>query len=606
MTGDQRAAETEPFTEKMRRDFLQANLAAARTSLLVYHVDGAEVVSLEPGATYVIGRESPATIRIADRSLSRQHAQIRVESNAIWLVDLESTNGTFVNGERIDQREIHLGDRVMLGAVIVMLHVLQAVDGPPAPLEGHDLFMQRLEDEGARAIHFHRRFALLMIRAVPGENSHVSFWVNRVHRHLCPIDSVGMYAPSCIEILMPEISRQHGADVARQIQKRCEDVELVSAVGIFPDDATTIETLAAQLREAVVDGEAGAVVSLATADYTKDAAGKGSDQDVIAEGDAMRRVYEQAKRVARSNLPVLILGETGVGKELMAQYLHAHSDRADGRLRAVNCAAIPSELVESTLFGHERGAFTGATERRIGVLESASGGTVFLDELGELSLDAQAALLRVLDTKRITRVGASTELEVDVRIVAATNRDLEAMCGDGTFRKDLFYRVNTVTLDIPPLRERREEVHTLAQKFVDGAARALDCEVPEITRGAMAVLERHAWPGNVRELRNVIDRAVVMSQDGRITVEDLPDRIRRHAPETHGLETTAAGANVRDIDFKKRIRKYEGQLILEALRGCAWNQTRAAEHLGIPRRTLVHKMKTLKITKLGFGGGDEG
>ncbi|MCC7538575.1 MAG: sigma-54-dependent Fis family transcriptional regulator, partial [Deltaproteobacteria bacterium] len=287
-------------------------------------------------------------------------------------------------------------------------------------------------------------------------------------------------------------------------------------------------------------------------------------------------------------------------------------------LRTINCAAIPATLIESVLFGHEKGAFTGADRRSEGVFEQASGGTVFLDEIGELAPAAQAALLRVLETKRISRVGSSQEIEVDVRIVAATHRDLEAMCQEGKFRLDLLYRLNTMTLVVPPLRERHEEIEPLARQFLAAANRANDCHVKSIQPDALAALQRHSWPGNVRELRNVIERAVVIAHDDVLTVEDLPERIRSaasspsavsHLPSATAqpasgsappqLAPTVAPPPIDDpsVDFKDKIRQYEKDLILDALRRTEWNQTEAAKLLKMPLRTLVHKIGVFNIRK---------
>jgi transcriptional regulator with PAS, ATPase and Fis domain len=227
----------------------------------------------------------------------------------------------------------------------------------------------------------------------------------------------------------------------------------------------------------------------------------------------MVALYEQAERAARSSISVLVLGETGVGKDVLANAIHRASPRSRGPFLGLNCSAISESMLEAELFGHEKGAFTGAVQARPGLFESASGGTVFLDEIGELPLATQVKLLRVLEDRRVMRVGGRKAIDVDVRFVAATNRDLESACARGAFRSDLYYRLAGLTLTIPPLRERREEIAPLARLFAERSARQLDRATPTIPPVAVTQLESYPWPGNVRELRNAMERAVVLAFD---------------------------------------------------------------------------------------------
>jgi DNA-binding NtrC family response regulator len=325
----------------------------------------------------------------------------------------------------------------------------------------------------------------------------------------------------------------------------------------------------------------------------------------------MREVLDMATRVAASNVPVILHGETGAGKEVVARFLHERGPRAGKAMVSVNCAAIPAQLVESTLFGHEKGAFTGAAQRQKGVFEEADGGTVFLDEIGELPLSAQAALLRVLETGRFARVGSPREITVDVRILAATHRDLEAMSGTGAFRADLYYRLSVMVIVIPPLRDRPEDVEPLARRFL---AQAGGGRVRDITAAALARLAAYAWPGNVRELRNTIERAALLARTETIQEEDLPARVREAgaAPAPRALETAPvrasaptpappptdeAGAGVGDL--RARLQDYEALILFEALEAAGWNQSEAARRLGMPIRTLSHKVKVLGLKKPG-------
>ena len=311
----------------------------------------------------------------------------------------------------------------------------------------------------------------------------------------------------------------------------------------------------------------------------------------IALSPGMREVFELIDRVATSPISVLLVGETGTGKEVAARAIHDRGPRGDGPMICVNCGAIPEQLVESTLFGHVRGAFTGAAQASSGVFGSADGGTVLLDEIGELPPSAQAALLRVLETKRVTPVGSSSEREVDVRVVAATHRDLEAMCDEGAFRRDLLYRLNAIVIRIPSLRERREEIAPLAARFFAEAVAVNGREIESIAPETVAVLEQYDWPGNLRELKNAIDRAVVIANGTVLRPEDLPRKVRGEhvAP--------ALAADLDDVDLKTRVLHHEAKLIEAALRECDGNQTEAARRLQVPLRTLVHKIKKLGIRR---------
>jgi DNA-binding NtrC family response regulator len=297
----------------------------------------------------------------------------------------------------------------------------------------------------------------------------------------------------------------------------------------------------------------------------------------------------------------LLVGETGVGKELVARAIHQGGPRAGRPLVCVNCGAIPTALVESTLFGHEKGAFTGALSSSRGVFGAADGGTVLLDEVGELPAAAQAALLRALESGCIRPVGASREFAVDVRVLAATHRDLEAMCAAGTFREDLLFRLNAFTLRVPPLRERSEEIEPLARRFLAEAQRRGDARVTAIAPAAIHALSRHRWPGNVRELRNAIERAAVIARAGEITVEDLPRSVRE-AAGSDAFEALAAGESdllAGDVDLKERVGRYEARIIAAALLRTGGNQSEAARLLGVPVRTLGDK-----IRRLGVAPGD--
>lgn len=312
---------------------------------------------------------------------------------------------------------------------------------------------------------------------------------------------------------------------------------------------------------------------------------------VVARSPAMRRLLAEAAVVARADCRVLLSGESGAGKEVLADLIHGWSSRAERPFVKVNCAAIPEDLLESELFGHERGAFTGAVARRPGKFEAANGGTLLLDEIGELSPGLQAKLLRVTQDGVFQRVGSGTDIAVNVRLISATNRDLERRMAEKLFREDLYYRLNVIELRLPALRERAEDVLPLALHFLalfTGGRGALD-------EATCEVLQAHRWPGNVRELRNAIERAALLSQNGLVLPDHLPARVRRGggaAPVIVPL-ATVEGANLPRHDR-----------VMAALHACAYNRTHTARALGISRRTLQYRLKELR--SLGYQVPDFG
>ncbi len=301
---------------------------------------------------------------------------------------------------------------------------------------------------------------------------------------------------------------------------------------------------------------------------------------------AVERLVELA---APSDLSLLVLGETGVGKEVVAQAIHDRSPRAKRPFVKINCAAIPEHMLESELFGHEKGAFTGAQARKLGLLEAAHQGTILFDEVGELPLGMQAKLLRALDAREVLRLGALAPTAIDVRIIASTNRDLAAMANAGTFRSDLFYRLDGLTIHVPPLRERREELPSLAERFVADAATASGKPAPRpvLTPAARAKLVGHAWPGNVRELRQVMQRAFVLAAGA--TIDEAHVVLSASAPRGE-----AAPA---ETELRAERERAERRAIEEALAACNGNQTRAAERLGIGRRTLIERLDKFDLPR---------
>jgi two-component system response regulator AtoC len=311
--------------------------------------------------------------------------------------------------------------------------------------------------------------------------------------------------------------------------------------------------------------------------------------NIIGRSPKMRQIYDLLCRVADTNATVLISGESGTGKELIARAIHRQSQRHTKPFVSVNCAAISEHLIESELFGHERGAFTGAIEKRLGKFELAHTGVLFLDEVSTLRLDLQAKLLRVLQEREFERVGGSKTIRVDVRIVAASNQDLKQMIAAHTFRDDLFYRLNVVPIHVPPLRERQEDIPLLVKHFLTKYNKAFQRQVQGFTAAALAVICQYHWPGNVRELENVIERLVAISPQSTLEVEDLPlDLMTVRQQAVSEVFTRAASLRHAKAEFERHY-------ILRVLEKTRWNQTEAARMLGIHRNTLLGKLETLRI-----------
>jgi transcriptional regulator with GAF, ATPase, and Fis domain len=314
--------------------------------------------------------------------------------------------------------------------------------------------------------------------------------------------------------------------------------------------------------------------------------------EIVGTSAALKRVLSLVSKVAPTDASVLITGETGTGKELVARAIHGRSHSSSRAFVSVNCAAVPRDLIASELFGHEKGAFTGAMQRRLGRFELADGGTIFLDEVGELPPDTQVALLRVLQEREFERVGGTQPIKVDVRVIAATNRDLDAAVASGSFRSDLFYRLQVFPIQLPPLRERTDDIALLVKLFIDRYARKARKNIRYISQETLELLQSYAWPGNIRELQNVIERSVILCESDIFSIDEtwlpLP------------LPTTESK---RPVELSQRLETQEKNMIegaLKASRGRVFGPTGAAAKLGIPRSTLESKIKSLQIDKNRF------
>ncbi len=323
--------------------------------------------------------------------------------------------------------------------------------------------------------------------------------------------------------------------------------------------------------------------------------------NLIGKSAGMQDIYSKIEQIADTRTTVLVTGESGTGKELVARALHYNSARRDRPFVALNCAALPETLIESELFGHEKGSFTDASARRVGQFELAHGGTMLLDEIGDLSLTTQAKLLRVLQEREFTRIGGTHPIKVDVRIIAATNKNLEDLVRKKDFREDLYYRIHVAALFLPPLRERREDIPLLIKHFLAKRRDEEKGSPEEVSKEAMEILAKYHWPGNIRELENIVEQACIWCQGPVIKPEDLPNILKTDTRSASLREETLAGR----LSLEKAVLEFEKEIILDALKRTDYVQTHAANLLGISRRMLKYRMDTLGITRQDSSGAGE-
>jgi DNA-binding NtrC family response regulator len=549
--------------------------------------------AIPSAGTVSIGRSERCDVRIDHPSISRRHALLRL-GPVISIEDAGSVNGTRVRdrlapcGEAVP---LSPGEVVELGDIMIIVQE-RSVPLRPRRLWAHGYFEARVEEECLRTERSSAEFALLYVQCTGDDTAMHTRALADVLR---PSDIIGSYAPGAYEVLLADASPAVADRLRERLAARQQLCSTEARIGLacFPRDGRDPESLLSAARAAVrAPGAAPAAIDE-----------RGLD-------GPMSQLGRLVERIAGSNISVLVLGETGVGKEVMAERIHRLSPRRDRQFLRLNCAALSESLLESELFGHEKGAFTGATQAKIGLLESAPGGTVFLDEVGELPTAMQVKLLRVIEERRVLPVGALKTRPIDVRFVAATNRDLEEEIARGRFREDLYYRLNGVSLVIPPLRQRVDEILGLAAEFTRRAARDNGRSAPPgISAEAQQLLRAYSWPGNIRELRNVVERAVLLCGDGRwILAEHLPaETMRATFSPAPAADLPAPPEPPRppevDVAFSKveqlrqAVADEERARIVEALAACAGNQTKAAGRLGIARRTLVKKLARLNIPR---------
>ena len=527
-----------------------------------------------------IGRAEDCELRIDDASVSRQHARLVFSRGVGMLEDLRSHNGTRINGIAHDSAvAVRSGDVVTIGEATLILYL-------PSPTRGGELdgaILERLEGELDRAGRYGRRVAVVLwgiSRSADGVGPLITSLLRRC-------DAVGPLADNTLLGIFPEVEGEEATHLARRGVEllRPLDPAVRAGVATCPSDGVDSASLLAAARDAL----ASATTDVGQPDRGIDRIELG-DRIVLVADRAMSRVYDLLRRLARGELPVLVSGETGVGKELACRALHEWSPRARGPFVSVNCAALPEALIESELFGHRRGAFTGAERDRAGLIESAGHGTLFLDEIGELPLTAQAKLLRAVETRTVTRLGDVEPIAVDVRFVAATNRDLAEEVAAGRFRHDLYYRLNAAVVTVPPLRDRPREIVVLARDLLERTSARFEGAPLTLSDATMRHLLRQPFPGNVRELAHVIEYAATVTQQTVIEPWHLP------GDTTTAAQTPASiGEPPRFRPIGEEVEELERRRMQEALEVADGNQSRAAELISMARRTFVTKLAKYRL-----------
>jgi Nif-specific regulatory protein len=594
---------------------------------------------------FVIGRETAANVCIADASVSRRHTRIEMQDGAFVITDLESLNGTFVNDLPIKSRILEHGDRLRIGesqfvfltvdgdiasrSSEVNLDEAQVVSGPTVQIRIDQAMYLMARDLSAlmkvsttiNAIRgldeLLQRLLELLFEVVPAQRGAILLTTDD------SLDSASVFG----------LDRDGGKDTAVSVSRTIAQQVLRDGVALLASDPSTqpatlsTESLIKARTHSVmcvplvmIDQKLGVLyldTTIAGDHFNKDhlqlvtaiagiaavaienarhfewlqnenerlLADVNIEHNMVGEGLAMQRVYHFISKVAPTDSTVLINGESGTGKELAARAIHRNSKRAQKAFMAVNCAALTESLLESELFGHEKGAFTGAFAQKKGRLEVADGGTVFLDEIGELTPALQVKLLRVLQEREFERVGGTTTIKVDLRVIAATNKNLEDAIEAGEFRQDLYYRLNVVSLEMPPLRERREDIMLLASYFADKYGAKCNRKLRGISADARACLTAYDWPGNVRELENAIERAIVLGTTDVILPEDLPEALLER--ESSAAEST--------MGYHEAVTQTKKQIILKAVEEAKGNYTEAAKLLGVHPNYLHRLLRNLNL-----------
>ncbi|MEO8704744.1 MAG: sigma 54-interacting transcriptional regulator [Kofleriaceae bacterium] len=554
------------------------SVRASRTGaayLLVVEPSSSRVFPLLDPAIVTIGRGSEVELRLDHSSVSRSHARIFVDRGQLRISDLGSHNGTRVNGQQLDgARLLAIGDVVAIGEVILVVHGELGAELPNVILD-EATWRRRLTEEVARAVEYRRSLAMLAIENAQPDS---------IGGALRKIDVIGRSENQDTLVLLPEADPAAANELAQVVSRATPKSRV--GVAMCPSDATDADSLIMAAHAAARAAPEGGIGTVADTVERRQL----GERTVLLCHPTMIRVFDLLRRLASSLVSVLVVGESGVGKENAAYALHHYSPRRNGPFIALNCGGFTESLVESQLFGHDRGAFTGANTARPGVFEAAHGGTLFLDEIGELPLSMQAKLLRVVENRKVTRLGETRERDVDVRIVAATNRDIEQEVAGGRFRSDLRFRISGAQVHLPPLRDRRCEIPILFRELLAVASSQVERTAPTPSPLVLQLLLSYGWPGNVRELKNLADSLVATVEDNVIEPEDLPEPYQGTRVATTPLHV------VRDTPVAMRrladeLEELERLRMTEALVKTSGVKTRAAAMLGMPIRTFNSKFK---------------
>ncbi len=547
---------------------------------------------LEVTGTILVGRGREAALRLSDLGVSRRHLEVEPIPGGARITTVGEAAPFAALGKLCTQAEVAIGDRVVIGETALTFVVGDTASVPASETEVTNMYAllddAAVDARGLAAI-FELGEALNEIRSEDELVTAVNRWAARALQITATIETSAGQRPPERDKMVHRVSRGRreivvplagsgsdalvfalpvaGVEVGGEIQRLLAVAgRMVSASRLQLQRLASIQNQNRELRQLAV----------------------GSATTFLGTTAAARRVAELLPRIAGSDVTTLLSGETGVGKSFVARVIHELSARSDQPFRVINCAAIPAQLVESELFGHERGAFTGAVDTRIGAFEAAGGGTLLLDEIGDLPMSSQPKLLSVLEDKRFERVGSNRSIPLRARVLVATNRDLEAMVAEGAFRSDLYYRIATITLDLPPLRERRDDVPLLSERILEDMSPSLGRRIEGFSDAALEALKTYPWPGNVRELRNVLEHAVVLGDGSRIEVSDLPPRVGLLAGVA---QHNAATSDADMVQLPMNLAELEERAIAAALRACGDNRTQAAALLGINRATLYKKLK---------------
>lgn len=599
----------------------------------------------------VIGREAAATICIADASVSRRHSQIDKEGEQFLLADLDSLNGTFINDVPVKHRVLQHGDRVRIGdsQFLFLLHDGDvqskssdvkfeeggAVSGSTVQVRFNDSFYLMARDLSAlmkvsttinaiRGLEDLQKTLLeLLFEVVPAQRGAILlrdnqgaesdgeftsvFALDRLRGADDEIKVSRMIAQRVLEegtaIVAGNVAEEIDPGSESLIQARTGSLLCVPLVMlehtlgvVYLDtnepgvhfDKDHLQLVSAIAAITAVAIENARHIEWLESENQRLLADVNIEHNMVGESPAMKHVFQFISKVAPTDSTVLLSGESGTGKELAARAIHMNSKRAQKPFMAVNCAALAESLLESELFGHEKGSFTGAVAQKKGRLEIAEGGTVFLDEIGELAPSLQVKLLRVLQEHEFERVGGTRTIKTDIRLIAATNRNLEEAIASGAFRQDLYYRLNVVELEMPALRQRREDIPLLANYFASKHAANCNRKVLGISNEAQARLLSYEWPGNVRELENAIERAVVLGATERLLPEDLPEAVLE-------TETPATGVNAASTQYHEAVTQTKRKIILQAMEQTNGSYTEAAKLLGVHPNYLHRLIRNLNL-----------